>query len=48
VIKDLQGTWKVSQNKALKDWTGVKVGLEQSAGPGAAEMARLVTERARN
>lgn len=48
LIKDLQGTWKVSQNKALKDWTGVKVGLEQSAGPGAAEMARLVTERARN
>ncbi len=46
-IKDMQGTWKVSQNKTLKDWTGVKAGLERETAPDAAEIARLVEERAR-
>ena len=46
-IEDMQGTWKVSQNKALKDWAGVKAGLERDAAPDAGEMARLVEERAR-
>ena len=46
-IREMQGTWKVSQNKALKDWTGVKDGLEQAETPDAAEMAQLVEERAR-
>ncbi len=46
-IEDMQGTWKVSQNKALKDWTGVKTGLEQEATPDATDMARLVEEHAR-
>lgn len=47
VITDMQGTWKVSQNKALKDWTGVKAGLEADDGPDATEIARLVAQRAR-
>lgn len=46
-ISDMQGTWKVSQNKALKDWAGVKAGLEDDATPDAIEIARLVEERAR-
>lgn len=46
-IHDMQGTWKVSQNKSLKDWTGVKAGLEQEAEPDAKEIAQLVGERAR-
>ena len=46
-IEDLKGTWKVSQNKALKDWEGVKAGLEREDSPNAGEMARLVEERAR-
>lgn len=46
-IQDMQGTWKVSQNKPLKDWTGVKYGLEQEPAPDAKEIAQLVQERAR-
>ncbi|MEM6577551.1 MAG: FMN-binding negative transcriptional regulator, partial [Pseudomonadota bacterium] len=46
-IDDIQGTWKVSQNKALKDWTGVKAGLEQSSSAEASEIAKLVGERGR-
>ena len=46
-IQDMQGTWKVSQNKSVKDWTGVKAGLEREAVPNAMEIARLVEERAR-
>lgn len=46
-ISGLQGTWKVSQNKTLKDWTGVKAGLEEDATPDAIEIARLVEDRAR-
>lgn len=46
-IHDMQGTWKVSQNKSLKDWRGVKAGLETEAAPAAKEIARLVEERAR-
>lgn len=46
-IEDMEGTWKVSQNKALKDWSGVKAGLEEDAAPDAREMAQLVEERAR-
>lgn len=46
-IEDMQGTWKVSQNKALKDWTGVKSGLERTDSSDAAEIAQLIAERAR-
>jgi transcriptional regulator len=46
-IEDMQGTWKESQNKALKDWTGVKSGLESSESPDAVEIAQLIEERAR-
>ncbi|MEM7069041.1 MAG: FMN-binding negative transcriptional regulator [Pseudomonadota bacterium] len=46
-IKDIEGIWKVSQNKTLKDWTGVQAGLEESMNPDAMEIARLVEERAR-
>ncbi len=46
-IEDMVGTWKVSQNKPLKDWSGVKAGLEEDAAPDAEKMARLVEERAR-
>ncbi|MEM8748991.1 MAG: FMN-binding negative transcriptional regulator [Pseudomonadota bacterium] len=46
-IQDMQGTWKVSQNKSLKDWTGVRAGLEQESVPDAMEIAQLVEERAR-
>lgn len=46
-IDGMEGVWKVSQNKALQDWTGVTEGLKDVAGPDAADMARLVRERAR-
>lgn len=46
-VEDMEGTWKVSQNKALKDWTGVKSGLESSESPDAVEIAQLIEERAR-
>lgn len=46
-IKDLQGTWKVSQNKSLADWTGVRDGLRQSDNSDAIEIGDLVQERAR-
>lgn len=46
-IEDMQGTWKVSQNKALKDWAGVKAGLEKDTSPDAVKIAQLVEERAR-
>lgn len=47
-VSDMQGTWKVSQNKALADWRGVKEGLEQAATPQADAMAELVASRARS
>ena len=47
-VRDMQGTWKVSQNKSLKDWKGVKSGLEQEAAPDAKEIVQLVGERARS
>ena len=46
-VQDMQGTWKVSQNKSQKDWTGVKAGLESEAGPNAMAIARLVEQRAK-
>lgn len=46
-IEDMQGTWKVSQNKAVKDWTGVKSGLEGTGSPEAAAIAQLIEERAK-
>lgn len=46
-IEEMQGIWKVSQNKASKDRAGVMAGLEADAVPHAGEMARLVEERAR-
>ena len=45
-IKDLQGTWKVSQNKALADWTGVRDGLQKSGNPDAAAIGALMHKRA--
>ena len=45
-VKGMQGTWKVSQNKALKDRSGVKAGLKEETEPDAVEMARLIEERA--
>jgi len=45
-IKDLQGTWKVSQNKTLADWTGVCDGLTKSGDPEALTISTLVRERA--
>lgn len=46
-IKEFQGTWKVSQDKSLADWTGVRDGLKQSDDASAAAIAELVHERAR-
>lgn len=46
-IEDMQGTWKVSQNKEMKDWTGVKSGLESYGSPDATAIAQLIEERAR-
>ncbi len=46
-IEDLQGTWKVSQNKAVSDWTGVRDGLEGSDDADAHSIGALVEERAR-
>lgn len=48
VIADLQGTWKVSQNKAVSDWTGVRDGLERTGDPDAHSIGVLVEERARH
>lgn len=47
-IADLQGTWKVSQNKPLSDWTGVRDGLKTSGDADAQAIAALVQERARS
>lgn len=44
-IDEMRGTWKVSQNKDLKDRSGVKVGLEKEAASDARDIARLVEER---
>lgn len=46
-VSELKGTWKVSQNKSVKDWTGVRDGLGAETTPDASEIARLVEERAR-
>lgn len=46
-IKALQGTWKVSQNKPLADWTGVRDGLQQAGGDEAIAIAELVHAHAR-
>lgn len=48
VIDDLQGTWKVSQNKALSDWKGVRDGLRDAGDADAKSMGDLVEERARS
>ena len=47
-INKLAGTWKVSQNKALADWTGVRDGFEKSDNPDAVKIAALLQERARS
>ncbi|WP_341365956.1 FMN-binding negative transcriptional regulator [Yoonia sp. BS5-3] len=47
-VTDLQGTWKVSQNKALQDWTGVRDGLSAAGDPEAEAISKLVEERARS
>ncbi|MFK8051996.1 MAG: FMN-binding negative transcriptional regulator [Woeseiaceae bacterium] len=48
VIEDLQGTWKVSQNKTLPDWQGVRDGLDSSSDADAVAIGALVEERARH
>lgn len=48
MIHELQGTWKVSQNKSLPDWTGVRDGLSQSDDADAKSIGALVEERARH
>lgn len=44
-IKELAGTWKVSQNKAPADRKGVRDGFEKSDDPDAVEIAALLQER---
>jgi transcriptional regulator len=43
-IADLQGKWKVSQNRPMADRVGVAQGLESSEGFDEAGMARLVRQ----
>jgi transcriptional regulator len=43
-IIDLQGKWKVSQNRPVADRVGVAEGLEESEGHAQTEMARLVRQ----
>lgn len=45
-ITELQGTWKVSQNKSVSDWTGVRDGLRTSNDTDAKLISVLVEERA--
>lgn len=45
-ITELQGTWKVSQNKDLADWTGVRDGLRQTDSGDARAIGDLVEARA--
>ncbi|MEP5759697.1 MAG: FMN-binding negative transcriptional regulator [Litoreibacter sp.] len=47
-IADIQGTWKVSQNKDLSDWKGVRDGLENSDDANAKSIGDLVEKRARH
>lgn len=47
-IEDLQGTWKVSQNKALADWTGVRDGLLKSDNANAIAIGSMIEERAKS
>ncbi len=42
VIDDLQGKWKVSQNRPAADRAGVAAGLDARGSAAEAEMARLV------
>lgn len=44
-ITDLQGTWKVSQNKTAKDNQGVIDGLIESSSEAASSMAKNVSQR---
>lgn len=46
-ITDLQGTWKLSQNKTADDAAGVVEGLREIADEEKSAMAALVTGRAR-
>lgn len=43
-ITDLQGKWKVSQNRPVEDRAGVAEGLHAQPGESAAAMARLVRD----
>lgn len=44
-ITELQGKWKVSQNRATADREGVVAGLEELDTPAALEMAKLVKDK---
>jgi transcriptional regulator len=43
-ISNLEGKWKVSQNRPVPDRVGVAAGLTADDGEGNAEMVKLVTE----
>jgi transcriptional regulator len=43
-ISNLEGKWKVSQNRPVPDRVGVAAGLTADNGEGNAEMVKLVTE----
>ncbi|MEM8802968.1 MAG: FMN-binding negative transcriptional regulator [Pseudomonadota bacterium] len=44
-LTDMQGKWKISQNRPPKDQSGVEQGLAQSGDPDSVEIAKLVAER---
>lgn len=44
-IRELEGKWKLSQNRPLADRLGVAAGLERTSNPVAARMAKLVRDR---
>lgn len=47
-IAELEGTWKVSQNKNAADRKGVETGLRNESGPQEASISELVKQRARS
>jgi transcriptional regulator len=46
-IENIEGKWKVSQNRPECDRQGVVAGLDAIHSPSSVEMARLVKERGR-
>ena len=47
-LSEMQGKWKISQNRPPLDQTGVKKGLTQSSDPDGVEIAKLLAERTKS